>query len=122
LQEIEAPRFLDSRLVKVVRLSVIRTGGFYPPGNIPGIHFCYLMSRTKAHSAVGRIMSMKYSNDTIDNRTRGLPAFSVVPQPTAPPRAPFNGFDASNSSRDYGTYQTEISIVMSIQKRKTTVL
>jgi len=31
---------------------------------------------------------MKYSSDTIGNRTRDLPARSIVPQPTAPPRAP----------------------------------
>ena len=31
-------------------------------------------------------MSMKNSNDTIENRTRDLPAYSAVPQPTAPPR------------------------------------
>ena len=31
---------------------------------------------------------MKNSNDTIGNRTRDLPACSVVPQPIAPPRAP----------------------------------
>jgi hypothetical protein len=31
---------------------------------------------------------MKRSIDTIGNRTRDLPAFSVVPQPNAPPRAP----------------------------------
>ena len=30
---------------------------------------------------------MKNSNDTIGNRTRDLPACSVVPQPTVPPRA-----------------------------------
>jgi len=33
-------------------------------------------------------MSVKKSNDTIGNRTRDLPACSVVPQPTALPRAP----------------------------------
>ena len=33
-------------------------------------------------------MSMKISNDTIGNRTRDLPACSVVPQPTALPCAP----------------------------------
>jgi len=33
-------------------------------------------------------MSMKNSNDSIGNRTRDLPACSVVPQPTVPPRAP----------------------------------
>jgi hypothetical protein len=38
-QEVEAPRFLDSRHMKVVRLSALRTGRVYPPGNIPGNHF-----------------------------------------------------------------------------------
>jgi len=33
-------------------------------------------------------MSMKISSGTIWNRTRDLPAFSAVPQLTAPPRAP----------------------------------
>ena len=33
-------------------------------------------------------MSMKNSSDAIGNRTRDLPNFSAVPQPTAPPRAP----------------------------------
>jgi len=31
---------------------------------------------------------MKNSNNTIGNRTRGLPICSAVPQPTAPPRGP----------------------------------
>jgi hypothetical protein len=30
---------------------------------------------------------MKNSSDTIGNRTRDLPAYSAVPQPTAPSRA-----------------------------------
>jgi len=34
-------------------------------------------------------MSMKNSNDTNRNRTRNLLACSAVPQPTAPPRAPW---------------------------------
>ena len=34
-------------------------------------------------------MSMKNSIDTIKNRSRDLPVCSAVPQPTAPPRAPF---------------------------------
>jgi hypothetical protein len=32
-------------------------------------------------------MSMKNSSDTIENRTRDLPACSAVPQPTSPPSA-----------------------------------
>jgi hypothetical protein len=39
-KEVEAPRFLDSRHLKVVRLSALRTGRVYSPGNIPGTHFC----------------------------------------------------------------------------------
>jgi hypothetical protein len=39
-QEVEAPRFLDSRHMKVVSLSALCTGRLYPPGNIPGTHFC----------------------------------------------------------------------------------
>jgi len=34
-------------------------------------------------------MSMKNSIDTIEYRTRDLPACRAVPQPTAPPGAPF---------------------------------
>jgi len=58
-----------------------------PPGNIPGTHFCQRLSQPQGHSAAGRIMSMKNSNDTIGNRTRDLSTCSAVPQPTAPPAA-----------------------------------
>jgi len=40
---------------------------------------------------------MKISNDTIVNRNRDLPAFSAVPQPTAPPRAPKFRWEYINS-------------------------
>jgi hypothetical protein len=40
VQDVEAPRFLDNRHIKVVRLSALRTGRFYPPENTPGTHFC----------------------------------------------------------------------------------
>jgi hypothetical protein len=39
-QEVEAPRFLDNRHMKVVRLSSLRTRRLYPPGKIPGTK-CY---------------------------------------------------------------------------------
>jgi len=39
-QKVEAPRFQDIRHMKVVRLSAIRTCRLYPPGSIPGTHFC----------------------------------------------------------------------------------
>ena len=73
--------------MKVVRLSALRTGRLYPPGNIPSTHFCQGLSQPQGHSAAGRIMPMKNSNDTIGNRTRDHPACSAVPQPTMPPYA-----------------------------------
>ena len=73
--------------MKVVSLAALHTGNPYPPGNIPGTHFCYRLSLPQGHSAAGRIMSMKNSSDTIGNRTRDLSACSAVPQPTAPLRA-----------------------------------
>jgi len=39
-QEVEIPRFQDSRLMRVVRLSALHTGRLYLPGNIPGNRFC----------------------------------------------------------------------------------
>jgi len=74
--------------MKMVRLSALRIGRLYPPGNIPGTHFCYRLSVPQGNSAAGRIMSMKNSNDTIGNRTRNLPTCSAVPQPSTPPRVP----------------------------------
>jgi hypothetical protein len=43
------------------------------PVNAPGSHFCKRLSRSQCHSAIGRIMSMKISNDTIWNPTSDLP-------------------------------------------------
>jgi hypothetical protein len=56
------------------------------PGNIPGIHFSQRLSQPQCHSAAGKIMSMKNSNDTIGNLTLDLPTCSAVPQSTALPR------------------------------------
>ena len=36
-----------------------------PPGNSPGTHFCWRLSRPQGHSAIGRIMSMKNSNSLV---------------------------------------------------------
>ena len=58
--------------MKVVRLSALGTGRLYPPGNIPGTHFCWGLSQSQGHSAAGKIMSMKNSNGTSGNRTRNL--------------------------------------------------
>jgi len=39
-QEVKAARFLDSRHMKVVRLSALPTGHIFSRGNIPATHFC----------------------------------------------------------------------------------
>ena len=70
----------------------LSTGLLHPPGNIHSTHFCYRLSRPKCHSAAGRIMSMRSSNDTIGNRSRDIPTFSAVPKPNAPPREIQSGF------------------------------
>jgi hypothetical protein len=63
---------LDDPHKKVVSLSILRAGGFYPlPGNIPGNHFCYRLNRLQDHRF---IMLIKNYNDTIENRTRDLSA------------------------------------------------
>ena len=50
-----------------------------PPGNPPRTHFCWRLNRPQGHSATGRIMSMKNSNDTIWDRTSDLPICSTAP-------------------------------------------
>ena len=52
-----------------------------PPGNAPGTHFCYRLSRLQGDSAIKRIMSMKNFKDTIWIRTSDLLICSTAPQP-----------------------------------------
>jgi hypothetical protein len=44
--------------MKVVR-SASRTIHIFPPGNVPGIHFHYGLSRPQGHGTVGRKMSLR---------------------------------------------------------------
>ena len=39
-RRLRLPDFGDYQRMKLVRLSALRTGRLYPPGNIPGTHFC----------------------------------------------------------------------------------
>ena len=80
---VKTVRFQENRHMKVVRLSAVRTGQLNSPGNIPGNYFCQRLSQPKGHSADGRIISIKNSNNTNGNRTCDLAACSAVPQPTA---------------------------------------
>jgi hypothetical protein len=81
-QDVEAPRFPDSRYMKVLRMSGLSPGRLCPPGNIPGTHLCWGLGRPQDHSEAGWIMSMKNFNDT-GNRTRILHQLRhTVPQNT----------------------------------------
>ena len=62
-QEVKVPRLRDNSTGwwKVVSL---KHRPPLPPVNIPGTHLCWRLSQPQGHSAIGRIMSMKNSNDT----------------------------------------------------------
>jgi hypothetical protein len=79
---IDGPKFQDNRHIKAVRLSALRIGPLYSPGNIPGNHFRWRLSRPQGHSAAGRIKSMKNSSETLGNRTRDLLSCSATAYPT----------------------------------------
>jgi hypothetical protein len=68
-RRLRLPKFLDSRHTKVVRLSALRTGCPYPPGDISGTHFCLRLSQPPGHSASGRIKWMK-SHDPFSARSK----------------------------------------------------
>jgi hypothetical protein len=46
-------------------MSALGTGRFYPPGDTPGTHFYYNLSRPQGHSAAGKIKSIKNLNVAI---------------------------------------------------------
>jgi hypothetical protein len=61
-----------------------------PPRKDSWYSFLLEAESTPGHSATKTIMPLKNSNDTIGNRTHDVPACSAVPQPTAPPCAPWS--------------------------------
>jgi hypothetical protein len=89
-----------------VKLSALCAGRPLPPRKIPGTHICQRLSRPQGHNAAGRIRSIEKSNDPIGNKTRDLPACSIVPQPTTLPRAP------CSTSRHVEIIATAVSVVV----------
>jgi hypothetical protein len=76
-KRLRLPEYIDNRHMKVA--------AFTPQEIFPGTHFCYRLIPPQGHNGAGRIKSVKNPNGPIGNRTRELPAFSAVAQPTAPP-------------------------------------
>jgi len=67
-------------------LSALRTCHIYPPGNIPGTHFCKSLSRTQDHSAAGN----DYVNEKFPMTPSGIEpaAFRLVGQCLTQMRVP----------------------------------
>jgi hypothetical protein len=63
-----------------VRFSTLKAGCLLLSRKIPGTHFCQRLSRLQGHCAAGKITSIEEIG-LIGNRTRDLPACSIVPQP-----------------------------------------
>ena len=59
-------------------LSALYTARLYVQDIFLVTQFSYRLSQPQGHSAAGRIMSMKISNDTIGNRTRVVPRIFVT--------------------------------------------
>ena len=71
-RSLRLPEFLDSRHMKVVMFVSPTHRPPLPHRKYSWYSFLLEAESLKGHSATGRIMSMKNSNDTIGNRTRDL--------------------------------------------------
>ena len=61
-QQVQAPRFHDSRHMKIVRLLALRTGHFHPTQDTTDINFCWRLSRPLGYIAAGRTKWKKHIN------------------------------------------------------------
>ena len=87
LLNVEAPRIFRKLSHEADKFLSLTHRPPLPPGNIPGTYFCYNLNQLQGHGAAGRVKSMINLKDPIGNRTRNLPACSLMPQETALPRS-----------------------------------
>jgi len=81
-------------------------------GTLSALRTGRLLVPESGHSAAGRIMSMKISNDTIGNWTRDVPAWSAVPQPDAPPPASCGLYSTEKINKEVYIYTHFIEILI----------
>jgi hypothetical protein len=105
-------RFQDIEAARIAR-HLVHEGGkvvspthccLYLPGDIPGTHFCYRLSRPQGSSVAGRIKSKENANDPIGNQTCDFLVCSAVAQPTVPPCTPGGSIFLENVGVIFQTY------------------
>jgi len=79
-QKVGSPRFQDSRHIKMVRLSALRTGRLYLPGDISGTYCCKRLSRPQGHSAAVRIVNKKFQWHDGESNLRPSGLWRSAPQ------------------------------------------
>jgi len=85
-RRLSLPEFLDSWLMKLVRLSALRKFCFIPRRQ-PRLLFLLVCGSTATPQCGRMIKSTKISNVIISNWTCDFPVWKAVPQPNAPSRA-----------------------------------
>jgi hypothetical protein len=78
--EVQTPRYQDNWHINVVRLSALGTGCLYRQEVFLVLISVKRLSRPQGHSATGRIMSMKNSNDTSASSERNFSVAGLVLQ------------------------------------------
>jgi hypothetical protein len=68
-RNLKLSEFLDSRYMKVARLSSLCTVRLHPPGDTRGTHFCYTLRRPQGSIAAGRI---KFYDTEDQFRSQGI--------------------------------------------------
>jgi hypothetical protein len=87
-ETLRLPHFLCNLFTDGGEVDSLKCRPPFTARKIPGTHFCLRLSRPHGHSVVGRIKSIEKSSDLIGNKTRDLPACSIVPQTTTLLRVP----------------------------------